>query len=134
MVFFQLRPFDDEILNHILLYSGLCINPETKRPYPTSIVEKGLKDIHFSVKPNRSSKQQALEVIPQLKTIMKIDRAQMRVRITVTGNVCKSVAEKAEKLGSTEAKEFSGSTLSMVKFHSSDIRPFLLLIIFLYHI
>lgn len=96
---------------------GLCINPDTKRPYPTSIIEKGLKDIHFSVKPNRNSKQQALEVIPQLKEVMKIERAQMRVRISVTGNMCKSVAEKAGKMGNTEQKEFTGNSLQMVIFY-----------------
>lgn len=93
---------------------GLCINPETKRPYPNSIIEKGLKDVHFSVKPNRNSKQQALEVIPQLKTIMKIERAQMRIRVTVSGGASKSVAEKADKMGKVESKDFSGNTLSMV--------------------
>lgn len=93
---------------------GLCINPDTKRPYPTSIIEKGLKDIHFSVKPNRNSKQQALEVIPLLKEVMKIERAQMRVRISLNGNACKNVAEKADKMGTVEQKEFTGNALSMV--------------------
>lgn len=38
--------------------SDKCVNPETKRPYPVSIIEKAMKDVHFSVKPNRNSKQQ----------------------------------------------------------------------------
>jgi ribosome maturation protein SDO1 len=93
----------------------LCINPETKRPYPISIIEKGLKDIHFSVKPNRSSKQLALEAIPQLKTSMQIERAQMRLRISASGNTCKNIAEKVSKMGTVEDKEFEGNSLSMVK-------------------
>ena len=35
-----------------------CVNPETKRPYPVSMIEKAMKDVHFSVKPNRNAKQQ----------------------------------------------------------------------------
>jgi len=35
-----------------------CVNPETKRPYSVTMIEKAMKDIHYSVKPNRNSKQQ----------------------------------------------------------------------------
>jgi len=40
------------------IISGKCINPETKRPYTISIIEQAMKDIHFSVNPNRNAKQQ----------------------------------------------------------------------------
>jgi ribosome maturation protein SDO1 len=39
-----------------------CINPDTKRPYTISMLERALKDIHISIDPKRSAKQQALEV------------------------------------------------------------------------
>lgn len=35
-----------------------CINPDTKRPYPVSIIEKSMKEVHISIKPNKNSKQQ----------------------------------------------------------------------------
>lgn len=35
-----------------------CVNPENKRPYPVSMIEKAMKDVHFSLKPNRNTKQQ----------------------------------------------------------------------------
>lgn len=35
-----------------------CVNPETKRPYTVSLIERAMKDIHYSVKPNKSTKQQ----------------------------------------------------------------------------
>ncbi|KAG5898258.1 hypothetical protein JTB14_008603 [Gonioctena quinquepunctata] len=38
-----------------------CLNPEIKRPYPVTIIEKAMKDVHYSVKPNQSAKQQALQ-------------------------------------------------------------------------
>ncbi len=40
-----------------------CVNPESKRPYPVSMIEKSMKECHIAVKPNQSAKQQALDVI-----------------------------------------------------------------------
>ncbi|TPX35689.1 hypothetical protein SmJEL517_g02015 [Synchytrium microbalum] len=73
-----------------------CVNPDTKRPYPITMIEKCMADLHFSVHPNRSAKQQALEVIKQLqeaKTI-PIARAQMRLRLLVPGKDGKRVKDK----------------------------------------
>jgi len=35
-----------------------CVNPETNRPYPVTMIEKAMKDIHYSVLPNKNAKQQ----------------------------------------------------------------------------
>ena len=43
--------------------SGKCINPETQRPYTISIIEQAMRDIHFSVNPNRNAKQQVKIVL-----------------------------------------------------------------------
>lgn len=43
--------------------ADMCVNPETKRPYTISMIEKGLKEIHFSIKPNRTSKQLVRSVL-----------------------------------------------------------------------
>ncbi|KPM09816.1 hypothetical protein NH340_JMT01076 [Sarcoptes scabiei] len=58
-----------------------CVNPETKRPYPVGMIEKSMRQIHVSIKPNKSSKQQALEIIPQLKSVLNIERAMMKLRV-----------------------------------------------------
>jgi len=61
-----------------------CVNPETKRPYPVGVVERAMKDnIHYSVHPTRSTKQQALDVIRLLSSKISITRAQMRLKIKV---------------------------------------------------
>lgn len=44
--------------------SEKCINPDTSRPYTISMLERALKDAHFSVDPKRPAKTQALEVSP----------------------------------------------------------------------
>ncbi|XP_002736622.1 ribosome maturation protein SBDS-like [Saccoglossus kowalevskii] len=93
-----------------------CVNPETKRPYTVGLIERGMKDLHFSVKPTRSTKQQALEVIRQLKEqdIMKIDRAQMRIKIRLPKKEAKKVKDKLTPLIKTiEHEEWDGD-LEMV--------------------
>lgn len=92
-----------------------CVNPESKRPYSVSLIEKALKDIHFSVKPNRSAKQQALEVIPQLKAAMPIERAQMRLKATISGKEAKKLREKLVKLTSkVESEDWDSGTLNLI--------------------
>lgn len=35
-----------------------CVNPETKRPYTVNLIERAMKDIHYSVKTGKNTKQQ----------------------------------------------------------------------------
>lgn len=63
------------------IISEKCINSETKRPFPVSMIEKSMKQIHFSVNPKRNTKQQALEVIKKLKEVLPIERCMMKLRI-----------------------------------------------------
>ncbi|XP_071479814.1 ribosome maturation protein SBDS-like [Diadema antillarum] len=87
-----------------------CVNPETKRPYTVGIIERAMKDIHYSVKPNRSTKQQALEVIRKLRETetMPIDRAQMRLRIVLPAKEAKKIKSKLTQLiTKIEEEEFS---------------------------
>ena len=91
-----------------------CINPETKKPYPVTMIEKAMKDVHFSVKPNRNAKQQALDVIPQLKDIMPLERAQMRLHISTGGKEARKLREKIAKLGANiEREDWNGGSLNL---------------------
>ncbi|XP_015604491.1 ribosome maturation protein SBDS [Cephus cinctus] len=92
-----------------------CVNPETKRPYPVSMIEKAMKDIHFSVKPNRNAKQQALDVIQQLKTVMPLERAQMRLRVLITGKEARKLREKIMKLAAkVESEDWDSGSLNLI--------------------
>lgn len=46
--------------------SEKCINPESNRPYTISMLERALRDVHFSVDPKHPAKAQALEVSKKL--------------------------------------------------------------------
>ncbi|XP_014771183.1 ribosome maturation protein SBDS isoform X1 [Octopus bimaculoides] len=92
-----------------------CVNLENNRPFPVTLIEKAMKDLHISVKPNKNTKQQALEVIKQLKAsdTIKIQRAQMRLRIGVSGKDAKRVKEKVKKLSTRVEKEDFDDELEM---------------------
>lgn len=40
------------------IVSEKCVNPETKRPYTVGVIESAMKEIHYSVKPTKSTKMQ----------------------------------------------------------------------------
>lgn len=60
-----------------------CINPSTRTPYPPSLIEKALADIHFAPNPNKSAKQQALEAIRSLGKVKGFPIARARMRLLV---------------------------------------------------
>ncbi len=82
-----------------------CVNPETKRPYPVSMIEKAMKECHIAVKPNRGAKQQALEVVPKLREKLPISRAQMRFKIVVPVYESKKLTNSLKKISLTKEKE-----------------------------
>ena len=48
------------------LVSEKCVNPDTKRPYPVGVIESAMKEVHYSVKPHKSTKMQ-VRVTPCIK-------------------------------------------------------------------
>ena len=38
--------------------SDKCVNAETKRPFPVTIIEQAMKELHISVKPTKNTKKQ----------------------------------------------------------------------------
>ncbi|KAG9047571.1 hypothetical protein FS837_001976 [Tulasnella sp. UAMH 9824] len=65
--------------------SEKVVDPTTQRPYPVGMIEKAMHEAGFSVKTGKSSKSQVLECIKLLqeKSTLPIQRARMRVRITM---------------------------------------------------
>jgi len=79
--------------------SDKCVNPESKRPYPVSIIEKAMKECHISVKPNKSSKQQALDTIGKLQASIPIERAMMRMKVVTPLKASNKIRKSLSKLG-----------------------------------
>jgi len=79
--------------------SDKCVNPESKRPYPVSIIEKAMKECHIAVKPNKSSKQQALDTIGKLQASIPIERAMMRMKVVTPLKASNKIRKSLSKLG-----------------------------------
>ncbi|XP_036335909.1 ribosome maturation protein SBDS-like [Rhagoletis pomonella] len=105
----------DSQLNSIInSVAALCVNPETRRPYPASIIEKSLKDAHFSVKMNKNTKQQTLDAIKLLREHMPIERSRMKLRVSFAGKECSKLKESVSKLATkVEHEEWDEATLHM---------------------
>jgi len=96
-----------------------CVDPRTKRPYTVSMIEKAIVgDLHFNISPNKSPKQQALEVIKQLKerNVIPISRAQMRLRVIANaGKQGKRLNEKlASHIAQIEGEEWQDGGYEMI--------------------
>ncbi|KAK9464756.1 SBDS protein C-terminal domain-containing protein [Lipomyces arxii] len=78
------------------LVASKCVNPTTKRPYPTTIIDKAIAELGINIIATKSAKAQSLDVIKKLieKQIIPIARARMRIR--VSGN-----AKEAKKYRDT---------------------------------
>jgi len=96
--------------------ADMCVHPETKRPHPVTMIEKSMKAMHFSVHPSKNTKQQALEVIKQLKETetLEIQRAQMKLRISVPAKDGKRLREPIRKLALTVEDDRYDGDLEML--------------------
>lgn len=91
-----------------------CVNPRTKTPYPVSMIEQALAELHFSPNLNKSAKQQALETIKLLEKQEKfpISRAQMRLSIQASMADSSKVLEAVKPLlAAIESEEHEGQLL-----------------------
>ncbi|EDW78710.1 uncharacterized protein Dwil_GK12553 [Drosophila willistoni] len=107
---------DTQINGIINSVAALCVNPETRRPYSATIIEKSLKDAHFSVKMNKNIKQNTLEAIKLLKEHqLPIERSRMKLRVSFAGKEGGGkLKESVVKLAnSVEHEEWEESTLHL---------------------
>ncbi|KAM5562477.1 hypothetical protein ABKV19_017612 [Rosa sericea] len=90
-------------------------NPETRRPYTISLIERLMHEIHFAVDPHSGSKKQALEVIHELQKQFPIKRSPMRLRLTVPEQEVSALLEKLTTWNaSIVSKDPSGNQLSII--------------------
>jgi len=108
----------EKILKEIALtIAQKCINPDTKRPYTVTMIEKAMNDIHFSVNPTKSAKLQALEIIKTLQAEykdFKIQRAKMKIRIKAPSKEGKLIKEKIKDEAEELQDEFQDGRLELV--------------------
>lgn len=109
-----------------------CVNPETQRPYTVGIIERAMKDAHVSIKPQKNTKQQvppsslplslshyclliqALEVIRILQDNIPLQRASMKLRLTLPAREARRVREKMLPHLTIQHEEWENQQLNIV--------------------
>ncbi|KAI5055657.1 hypothetical protein GOP47_0029178 [Adiantum capillus-veneris] len=76
------------------------VNPQTQRPYTISMIERLMREVHFALEPNKSSKKQALELIKELEKQFPIVRAKMRLHLLVPNDQGPKLTQKLEEWNS----------------------------------
>lgn len=99
-----------------------CINPESKKPYTIAQIEREMNAIHFSVKPEMSSKRQALMVIAELKKTIPIERASLRIKIVLPKQQAKSIKQNISTLLTVENEEWVGDLELVCKIEPGNFR------------
>ncbi|PKI85236.1 hypothetical protein MVES_000795 [Malassezia vespertilionis] len=74
----------------------ICVEPSSQKPYTFGMIEKAMKDVHYSVKTGKSAKSQALDVLKllQAKNTIPIERVRMHVRVTMPPKDGKRLKDK----------------------------------------
>ncbi|VDN13527.1 unnamed protein product [Dibothriocephalus latus] len=82
------------------MVSEKCINLETNRAFTVTMIEKMMKDCHINLQPKKSAKQQALEVIKQLRAVegFKIAPAMMEILISLDPKLVDALSPNILKL------------------------------------
>lgn len=66
-----------------------CVNPETKRPYTVNLIERAMKDVHYSVKATKSTKQQVSETLLHKEELQANDKALFNLAMYILKNILK---------------------------------------------
>ncbi|VVC36393.1 Ribosome maturation protein Sdo1/SBDS,Ribosome maturation protein SBDS, N-terminal,Ribosome maturation [Cinara cedri] len=99
------------------IVAGQCVNPETRRPYSITVIEKAMKDVHYSVKPNMNDQQQALEAIRLIRAVLPLERA-MKLKIQYSNIRFDQLWDKVL---------IFGSTIYSIQWNSGDFTLILLI-------
>ncbi|KAF1741914.1 hypothetical protein MXB_1793, partial [Myxobolus squamalis] len=59
------------------------VSPTTQKPYPQSIIEKAMKEVHLNVNLSQSIRKQIREAISKIKTVLPFEESMMKICILV---------------------------------------------------
>lgn len=94
------------------LVSEKCVDPQTERPIPVGMIEKAMHEAGFSVKAGKNAKAQVSECIRLIQTNSKlpIQRARMRVKLTIPLANIDAVREKVLQSADRVEEDITGAT------------------------
>ena len=81
-----------------------------------TVIEKAIADAHYSVHPTRSAKQQALTVIQLLKETIPIERAQMRLHVSMPSKSATKIKTTLHDMFTKVEDEDFGAMFDIVSY------------------
>jgi ribosome maturation protein SDO1 len=78
------------------------------------VIERVMKEIHYAVIPNRSAKQQALELIKKLPEHIPLARAKMKIQVTTPASGAQAIKAGLLKEGAEVVEQTGSDTVRMV--------------------
>lgn len=69
------------------LIAEKCAHPESKRPFSVDSIKAALKTIHFAPRLDQPAKKQASDWLKKLREKYYIERAEMKIKITIPSNI-----------------------------------------------
>ena len=85
------------------------VNPKTNLPYTINIIEKAIKEIHYSCNLKKAAKKEALEVIKLLESHIPIQRAKIRVKINCSSKDGITIMNNIKSLVTIEKENWDES-------------------------
>jgi ribosome maturation protein SDO1 len=98
--------------------AAIAICARAQLPFTVKVIEKEMHSAHFSLNANRSAKQQALTVIALLKRTIPIERAQMRVQVTLPAECADDARTRLLALHAVLEGEERGKSYRVVRVFS----------------
>jgi len=96
---------DNKFKEISVLIADMCIDPETQVPVQQTLVQNAMKEIHFNVKPAKCAKTQAVALIPHLQEVIKIQRTEMKVKVTIPVRDYGKIKTKLAELLKVESED-----------------------------
>jgi len=92
------------------------VDPGSQRPYPVGMIEKAMTEAGFSVRQGKNAKSQVLECIKLLqeKSSLPVQRARMRVRLTMPNKEGKRLKETVLEHAETVEEEEWGDEWEVI--------------------
>ena len=111
----------------ISFISRECVDPKTNLPHPPLRIEQAMKQIRYSMDPQRSVEEQAKEIIKLLRPILPLKIEQISVAIRIPPEYASKVYGTVKGIGTIKRDQWQadGSWSAIVEMSAGLYGPFL---------
>jgi ribosome maturation protein SDO1 len=118
---------EDKRKQIISFISRECVDPKTNLPHPPLRIEQAMKQIHYSIDPNKSVEEQAKEIIKLLLPIIPLKMEKISVEIRIPPENASKVYGVVKGFGTIKRDQWQadGSWSAIVEVSAGSYGPLL---------